>query len=319
MQGGSFYWRCENMKVFINPGHAPDGSPDPGACGYGLRESDVAASIGNLVCHYLNAVGIETESIQSDSLGEITAAANKSGAGLFISIHCNAFNGAAHGTETCVYSENGEGARLGGYVQAQIVHALGTADRGLKERTNLYVLKHTSMPAILVETAFIDEETDNALLRDRQDDFARAIARGVTDYMSGGFTGADEAATAYETAGDHSKYFSRAELSCHCCGGLPDGGMEPRLLSVLDAMRERIGKPCFISCAYRCPAHNAEVGGVSNSQHVLGTAADFQLPDGWSVEELAQLAEECGADGIGCYSWGCHVDVRGYAARWDER
>ena len=38
------------------------------------------------------------------------------------------------------------------------------------------------MPAILVETAFIDNESDAALLRDRLDDFARAIARGVTDY-----------------------------------------------------------------------------------------------------------------------------------------
>jgi N-acetylmuramoyl-L-alanine amidase len=38
------------------------------------------------------------------------------------------------------------------------------------------------MPAVLVELAFISNEGDEELLRDRQDDFARAIARGVTDY-----------------------------------------------------------------------------------------------------------------------------------------
>ena len=63
-----------------------------------------------------------------------------------------------------------------------VVNSLGTLDRGLKDRPNLYVLKHTDMPAILVETAFIDNEEDAELLRNRQDAFARAIARGVTDY-----------------------------------------------------------------------------------------------------------------------------------------
>ena len=44
------------------------------------------------------------------------------------------------------------------------------------------MLKRTDMPAVLVELAFIDEENDEVLLRTKQDDFARAIARGVTDY-----------------------------------------------------------------------------------------------------------------------------------------
>ena len=46
----------------------------------------------------------------------------------------------------------------------------------------LIVLKHTDMPACLVETAFIDNDDDTALLTNKQDDFARAIARGITDY-----------------------------------------------------------------------------------------------------------------------------------------
>ena len=117
-----------------------------------------------------------------------------------------------------------------------------------------------------------------------------------------------------------SKYFSDEELACKCCGQLPDGGMDPRLLDVLDAMREEIGDPLTLSCAYRCPTHNAEVGGVPNSQHVQGCAADVLLPDGMTVDELAELAERCGADGIGRY-WSqgfVHVDTRGEWARWTE-
>ena len=171
------------MKVFLNAGHAPDGNPDPGACGCGLRECDVAKSVADLVEHYLVGAGIEVVgNMQDDSLYAITSAANGSNADVFLSIHCNAFNGEAHGTETCVYLGSTRSSQLGECIQRQIVDSLDTTDRGLKDHPGLYVLKHTDMPAILVELAFIDNEDDAALLRDNQDDFARAIARGVTDY-----------------------------------------------------------------------------------------------------------------------------------------
>lgn len=117
-----------------------------------------------------------------------------------------------------------------------------------------------------------------------------------------------------------SKYFSDSELACKCCGQLPGNGMDERLLQVLDTIREAIGGHVELSCAYRCPAHNIEVGGVPNSYHTQGIAADVIVPDGMSVDELAAIAERCGADGIGRY-YGqefVHVDTRGYEARWEE-
>lgn len=173
------------MKVFLNPGHAPDGNPDPGACGCGLRECDVAKSVADLVEHYLVAAGVEVVgNMQDDDLYAITSTANASGADIFISIHCNAFNGSAQGTEVEVHPGSSAGRALGNCIQRQIVDSLGTADRGLKDRLDLWVIKRTDMPAVLVELAFIDHEGDAALLCDRQDDFARAIARGVTDYAA---------------------------------------------------------------------------------------------------------------------------------------
>ena len=59
-----------------------------------------------------------------------------------------------------------------------------------------------------------------------------------------------------------TKYFSESELACHCCGNMPENGIDPRLESLLDSMREAVGGPLVLSCAYRCPAHNREVGGV---------------------------------------------------------
>ena len=72
------------MRVFLNPGHAPDGNPDPGACGYGLRECDVARNAADLVAGYLIAAGVEVVGcLQSDSLHEVVTASNNSGADVF--------------------------------------------------------------------------------------------------------------------------------------------------------------------------------------------------------------------------------------------
>ena len=178
------------MKVFINPGHAPNGVPDPGAVNErtGLRECDVALAVGKAAASYLNAAGVETELLQSDSLYEICETANSGGADYFISIHCNSADSqAALGTETWACAGSSAGHALAACIQNQIVDALGTVDRGVKTATpgvnGLYVLTNTDAPAVLVELAFISNDDDEQLLEEKQDDFARAIARGVTDYI----------------------------------------------------------------------------------------------------------------------------------------
>ena len=176
------------MKIFINPGH---GGSDPGACGNGLQEADVTKKIGERVAKYLQAVGLDVKVFQYDSLQGICDDANAFKADLFISIHCNAANGLARGTETFHYEYSTAGKKLASCIQQQITRSIRTVDRGLKTKLisngasfDVYVLAHTDMPAVLVETAFIDNPDDAALLRECEDDFARAIARGVTDYIS---------------------------------------------------------------------------------------------------------------------------------------
>ena len=178
------------MKVFINPGHAPNGRPDPGACNSrtGLRESDVVANVGGLVAEYLNAAGVETKNLQSDILSEICYTANRWDADLFISIHCNSAESQyAEGTETFFCHGSANGRRLAECIQDQLVDSMETTDRGVKAavpgKNGLYVLTNTDMPAVLVELAFISNDEEEEMLRNRQDDFARAIARVVTDYL----------------------------------------------------------------------------------------------------------------------------------------
>ena len=177
------------LTIFINPGH--DIELDPGACANGLREVDIALAIGKELKKIMEKIHYPCYMLQSDNLaGEnpakpnVCATANNSDADIFVSIHCNAAtNPSAKGTETLVYSANGGKAHmLAKCIQHQIVHSLGMVDRGVKERPNLSVLKNTTMPAVLVETAFITNEQDAAKLRDRQYSIAAAIARGITDF-----------------------------------------------------------------------------------------------------------------------------------------
>lgn len=181
-------------KIFINKGHAPDGKPDPGACNRltGLRECDVVHHMGDLVAFYLRAVGHEVMVMQCDSLSEVVAAANAWGADLFVSIHCNSFTTPIpSGAETWYWYTSAKGKKLANCIQQQIVNSLPVVNRGLKlaqpqpPQNNLYVLRCTDMPAALVETAFISNPGDERLLADpaRRDDFARAMSRGITDYV----------------------------------------------------------------------------------------------------------------------------------------
>lgn len=190
------------MKVFINPGH--DIKYDSGAVHYDtngnvdLRECDVVAKIGTAVKEYLEAAGCECYLMQSDNLAPtqagrsdyddrqgltVTETANEWGADVFVSIHCNASNGNACGTETECYSQMGNGGGLARFIQSQLIDSIDTVDRGVKEMPELLVLRYTDMPAVLVETAFIDNDSDMMLLVEKWDDIARAIARGVTDYV----------------------------------------------------------------------------------------------------------------------------------------
>lgn len=74
-------------------------------------------------------------------------------------------------------------------------------------------------------------------------------------------------------------HFTEKEFCCKCCGatGTPQTAANIRALveDVLDPAREKLGKPIRVNSGYRCPKHNLAVGGVKNSQHMAGEAADI--------------------------------------------
>ena len=118
------------------------------------------------------------------------------------------------------------------------------------------------------------------------------------------------------------RYFTRAEFKCKCggrfCNGYPVE-IDMNMVKIADEIRNRIGKPIQINSGIRCKTHNANVGGVSNSQHLYGNAADLGCPSGCTPEQMASIAEEIMGDtgGIGIYQWGIHIDTRSTKSRWN--
>ena len=93
------------------------------------------------------------------------------------------------------------------------------------------------------------------------------------------------------------EYFKREEFKCQCggkyCNGYP-AEMSSKLIDILEKLRAYFGKPITITSGLRCSKHNAAVGGVSNSMHQYGKAADIYIP-GVDKAKIKAKAYELGA------------------------
>jgi len=111
-----------------------------------------------------------------------------------------------------------------------------------------------------------------------------------------------------------SPNFKASEFACRHCGDLGPG-IDQDLIDALQAMRDHTGQPITINSGYRCPTHNANVGGATNSQHLLGTAADFTIR-GMTPAQVYALLDPVWPGGLGRYNTFTHIDTRGSRARW---
>ena len=121
-----------------------------------------------------------------------------------------------------------------------------------------------------------------------------------------------------------TKNFKKSEFECKCGCEMPTNVFVniQKLANQLQYVREFLDLPINLTNAYRCPTHNKAVGGVKNSQHVLGKAADIKIK-GLTPQEVAVILDRLTTDGeilqggIGIYSTFTHYDIRGKKARWN--
>lgn len=169
--------------VFCAAGH---GGKDPGAVANGIYEKDVNL-VTMLSCkrelerHGVTVVTNRTTDVDV-ALSKKCDKANKSGAEIAVSFHANA--GGGDGFEAFYYSTSTAGKKLAGLLEKH-VKGLGQNSRGLKSGNHLYFVKNTTMPAVLVESAFIDNKTDKTILDtvDEQKAFGVAYAKAILEYL----------------------------------------------------------------------------------------------------------------------------------------
>ena len=122
-----------------------------------------------------------------------------------------------------------------------------------------------------------------------------------------------------------TKNFSKEEFDCN------DGSEMPiniyhnmvKVANQLQILRDELKKPIHINSAYRSEEYNASIGGVKDSQHIMGRAADIVIKVMTPIEvsEVIEDLIEKGdmlQGGIGIYSSFVHYDIRGTKARWNN-
>jgi uncharacterized protein YcbK (DUF882 family) len=115
-----------------------------------------------------------------------------------------------------------------------------------------------------------------------------------------------------------SKNFILSEFACK--DGSKTINVDGLLMMILQTLRDKLGKPVSISSGYRTPSYNASCGGMDNSEHTKGKAADIQVA-GVAPIDLAYAVVKVAKDlgllrGIGVYPTFVHVDVGDYIGYW---
>lgn len=112
---------------------------------------------------------------------------NKIGYDILVSLHCNAYNGYASGTEVLYWNTSKKGQILAQALLDSITDVLGLQNRGLKPikygDRGAYLLGKTDPVTVLIEPFFIDNDNDFKVGKEKKDEYSEAIVRGINKYF----------------------------------------------------------------------------------------------------------------------------------------
>ena len=169
------------MHISVNAGHTKGGA-GYGAVYKGFHESNITREVVKALIpklqergHTVHTSTVDRAASQAAYLRKVCDLANTSGADLFLSVHCNASaSREGHGVECFTWRGKNvpQAAKICGNMAK-----LGYRDRGVKDGSGLYVIKHTKATAILVELFFLDNYTDGKL-------FLEHVAEGIAEAIA---------------------------------------------------------------------------------------------------------------------------------------
>lgn len=132
---------------------------------------------------------IEVQIIKRITYKRLPADVNRYAPDFCISLHCNAFNGKANGTEVLYYHTSTDGKRLAEILQDELMKALGFKNRGILPRGTEdrggYLLRYTDMPTVISEPFFIDNDNAYKMVLEKYDQLVAAHVNAITRYIQG--------------------------------------------------------------------------------------------------------------------------------------
>ena len=168
-------------KIMLDAGH---GGNDPGAVYGGRQEKDdnlrLAMAVGNILSQNgIDVVYTRTDDVYQSPI-EKARLANASGADYFTSFQRNSSPepNQYSGVETLVYNQSGRKLTMAQNINRALEN-IGFKNLGVKSRPGLVVLRRTRMPALLIETGFINTPEDNERFDENFNEIARAIADAI--------------------------------------------------------------------------------------------------------------------------------------------
>lgn len=178
------------LLIVIDAGH---GGIDPGSDSQGFLEKEINLEIALKLQEVLHENGYSVLMTREDdsslSLRDRSDFANEKEADLFISLHqnCYAQDASVQGIE--VYYNNDKTTndqQLAQIIQESLINETGAKNRGIHSDNGLVVTRETTMPAVLVETAFIsnDHELDLITSDDYQNKVVQGIAIGIEEFLN---------------------------------------------------------------------------------------------------------------------------------------
>jgi len=183
-----------SYSITLDAGHQSITNADTGCSGFGLHEEDIVLDICKRAKILIELNGVKVimtrdggtvngnGSSVNASLNTRCQIANSNKTDLFLSVHCDAFNSQAFGTTCHVFGLNGNAERFAKILNPMMGQLF--YNRGIKV-SNFAVIRDTNMPAVLLETAFLDNKNDNAKLADAniRQQIAVNIAKSVCIYF----------------------------------------------------------------------------------------------------------------------------------------
>lgn len=188
-------WSVANKVIVIDAGH---GGIDPGAVGVsGTLEKDVNLAVSKRLCGYLSQAGAivimtreDDQSFSNRKKADLDARislAEKHRADIFVSIQGNSLKSSRWaGAQTFYHPRSEEGKRLAITIQQEMVRILKNTKREATAHTEVYILRHLTMPAVVAEVGFMSNPEEEKMLNDPhyQGKVAWSIYAGIAKYFS---------------------------------------------------------------------------------------------------------------------------------------